>query len=179
MTALIGDALRLRSFEAGDAAVLWAVLHASVHGLTRADYSAEQRAAWAPEQPPRDWDRQIALAQAVVAELDGVPVGFSDLQADGYVTFFYVSGNAAGQGIGTCLMHELFERARNQCLSSLTSDVSRTAQPFFERFGWSVLRQQRLRRAGVVLHNARMIKKFELPAGGCMQRSPCLLPRRR
>jgi putative acetyltransferase len=56
-------------------------------------------------------------------------------------------------------MHILKE-ASNSSLKELTSDVNRTAQPFFERFGFTIVERRQPKVLGVVIPNAYMRLKF-------------------
>ena len=96
--------------------------------------------------------------QPFVAEIDGLPVGYADVQASGYVDHFFVSGRHPRRGIGRSLMDIIESEARRLQINELSSDVSRSAQPFFERFGWQVVEQQVKIVRGVKLPNARMHK---------------------
>lgn len=80
------------------------------------------------------------------------PVAYADVQISGYIDHFFVSGSCARQGVGTMLMQRILETATARNISVLTSDVSRTAQPFFARFGFVIVEQ----RATVALPNALM-----------------------
>jgi putative acetyltransferase len=53
-------------------------------------------------------------------------------------------------------MEHLLGEAKALGLSELTSDVSRTAQPFYEKFGFVVVEQRRPERRGVIIPNALM-----------------------
>jgi putative acetyltransferase len=96
--------------------------------------------------------------QPFVAEMDGQIVGYADVQASGYVDHFFVSGLHPRQGIGRSLMVVLESEATRLQVIELTSDVSRSAQPFFERFGWQVVEQRVRVMGGVEVPNARMHK---------------------
>ena len=85
-------------------------------------------------------------------------VGYADIQESGYIDHFYVSGYHPRRGIGTLLMRRLHEEALYLGATKLTSDVSRTAQPFFARFGLEVVEYKSKEIRGVVVPNALMCK---------------------
>jgi putative acetyltransferase len=101
-----------------------------------------------------------------VAEESGRIVGYADLQQlqqpqnDGYIDHFFVSGDHARRGVGRLLMNRIHERAEELELRALRSDVSLTAQPFFERFGFQVVESRVVVIRGVELANARMEKNL-------------------
>jgi len=85
-------------------------------------------------------------------------VGYADIQKSGYIDHFYVSGYHPRRGIGTRLMRKLHEEALHLGATELTSDVSRTAQPFFARFGFEVVEYKAKAIRGVIVPNALMRK---------------------
>ena len=96
-----------------------------------------------------------------VAEIEGRPVGYADVQKNGYIDHFFVSGLHPRQGIGRSLMAVLEAEARRLGVTELSSDVSRTAQPFFASFGFKVVEQRVPVVRGVVVPNALMRKALD------------------
>jgi putative acetyltransferase len=68
------------------------------------------------------------------------------------------AGAAARQGVGSRLMDRIHSHAVSTGLTSLFSDVSITARPSFERWGFVVEKQQRLVLGEISLTNFRMRK---------------------
>ncbi len=138
------------------------VFYTAVHQLARRDYSAEQIAAWAPRSPDAGlWQARIRGINPFVALLDDERVGYADVQSSGYIDHFYVSGRHARRGIGTALMERILAEARSSGVRVLTSDVSRTAQPFFARFGFVVVEQRYPEVNGIVIPNALMSRNLD------------------
>jgi putative acetyltransferase len=88
--------------------------------------------------------------------MNGELVGYADIQPSGYIDHFYVSGLYPRRGIGSLLMNRLLQEAEILGAGVLTSDVSKTAQPFFEKFGFVIVEQRRPECFGVVVPNALM-----------------------
>ena len=149
----------VRAFKDGDEPALQAVFYAAVHIIAAKDYALEQLDAWAPHRP--DWEAWTVKMQALrplVAEVDGRVVGYADLQPTGHIDHFFVSGKHARRGVGRLLMESLHARAAELGLTRVFSDVSLTAQPFFERFGFSVVERKEVVIGKVSLSNTRMEK---------------------
>jgi putative acetyltransferase len=139
------------------------VFHSAVHGLAREHYTVEQRNAWSPQLIDQDqWILRMRGIRPFVVESDDHIVAYADAQPDGYIDHFYVSAPCARQGMGTLLMRRIHEAAGAQGMAVLTSDVSLTAQPFFKRFGFSVLEHRFPVIRGVVVPNAFMRKDLRL-----------------
>jgi len=147
----------IRRCRPGEEAALFEIYYSAIHLLASRDYSPEQIQAWAPRDLDQGlWATRIRGIHPFVAELAGELVGYADLQANGYIDHFFVSGHHGRRGIGTALMNHVLDQARAASLTELTSDVSRTAQPFYESFGFTVVEERQPELRGVVIPNALM-----------------------
>ena len=151
--------MHIRSFEPGEEPALFDIYHSAIHLIASRDYTEEQINAWAPAVLDEElWVRRIRGINPFVAELEGILVGYADVQASGYIDHFFVSGRHPRQGIGRSLMEVLESEAKRLGVTELTSDVSRTAQPFFTRFGFQIVEQRVPVVRGIEVPNARMCK---------------------
>ncbi len=154
------EPIHIRPFRAGDESALQAVFHSAIHSIAARDYSPEQIEAWAPTHIDRDllhlWEKRIQALSPFVVEVDSAIVAYADLQPSGYIDHFFVSGPSSRRGIGSALMDFLLSEASVRLIPVLTSDVSLTAQPFFHRFGFHVIKQREATIRGVKLPNAHM-----------------------
>ena len=154
--------MHIRRFRVGEEAALFKVFHSAIHLIASRDYSQEQICAWAPNNLSEVlWLEKIQSISPFVAEIDGEAVGYADLQPSGYIDHFFVSGHHPRQGIGANLMGVIHHEASRFGLAELTADVSLTAQPFFEKFGFHIVEQRLPEVRGVVIPNARMRKVLE------------------
>jgi putative acetyltransferase len=151
----------LRAFRVGDEPDLHRVFVSAIHGIAIKDYAPEQVNAWAPKSvDPALWaDRMRGIAPFVM-EHDGKPTAYADIQASGYIDHFYVSALFARQGIGSKLMRRLHDEAVVKGIHVLKSNVSRTAQPFFKHWGFSIVEERQPVVRGVVIPNALMKKEL-------------------
>ena len=151
------NAIQIRRFRPGEEAALFDVYYSAIHLIAIRDYSEVQVNAWAPADLDKDlWASRISGINPFVAEINGEVVGYADVQENGYIDHFFVSGKHPRQGIGRSLMETLLSEAKRLEITELTSDVSRTAQPFFERFGFQVVEQRVPIVRGVEVPNALM-----------------------
>jgi putative acetyltransferase len=151
--------LNIRPFSPGDEPALHAVFQSAVRGLTTKDYSPEQVDAWASAgADPGLWARRMQEIRPFVVAHEGGIVAYADVQPSGYIDHFFVSAPHAGTGVGSLLMRHLHRVAAKQSVVELTSQVSFTARPFFERFGFAALSQQSPVIRGVVIPNVLMRK---------------------
>jgi putative acetyltransferase len=153
--------VKIRRYKPGEERVLFDVYYSAIHLTASRDYTPEQIHAWAPKDLDMDvWESRIRGINPFVAELNGEVVGYADLQANGYIDHFFVSGTHSRRGIGSLLMEHILGEAKALGLPELTSDVSRTAQPLYEKFGFVVVEQRRPERRGVIIPNAFM-RRYE------------------
>lgn len=153
--------MQIRRFRPGEEPALFGVYYSAIHQVASRDYSPEQIEAWAPRDlDPALWQERIRGIKPFVAELDGEVVGYADLQANGYIDHFFVSGHHPRRGVGAMLMNRILREADALGLPELTSDVSRTTQGFFKRFGFRVIEQRNPVRRGVVIPNALMKREL-------------------
>ena len=153
--------MNIRRFQLGEELALFEVYYSAIHLIAKNDYSEEQLNAWAPLDLDRQrWVNRINGINPFVAEIDGQPVGYADIQPNGYIDHFFVSGYYPRQGIGKALMEFIHSEANCLSLTELTANVSLTAQPFFKRFGFVVVEQRKPVIRGVELRNALMHKSL-------------------
>lgn len=158
--------VRIRKYSQGEEPALFEVYYSAIHLVASRDYTSAQIQAWAPKDlDPMVWEARMRDISPFVADLHGIIVGYADLQPNGYIDHFFVSGRHQRQGIGSALMRHLLAQANSEGVTELTSVVSRTAQPFYERFGFTIVEQRSAVVRGVVIPNALMSRR----AGG---RSP-------
>lgn len=153
------NTISIREFRDGDEAALHTIFYSAVHEVAAADYTSEQIHAWAPADMDMEaWNSKIRTNKPFVAMKDGEIVGFADLQEHGYIDLFFVSGRYPRRGIGGALMTHILQLALEKGLCQLSSDVSRTAEPFFRHYGFKVVERRLPVRRGVTLPNAFMRK---------------------
>lgn len=155
--------MKIRRFAYGDEAALFQVYFSAIHETASRDYTQEQIDAWAPvNMDQRRWAKRMQGINPFVVESHGEIVGYADIQADGYIDHFFVSGFHPRRGIGALLMGRIHQEAQALGLKEMTSNVSLTAQPFFEHYGFHVVERRNAVIAGVTLPNALLWKALLL-----------------
>jgi putative acetyltransferase len=114
-----------------------------VHRANARDYSPEQIRAWAPRvYPDAFWQRRFRRYRVFVAEDGGTVAGFVELGRAGEIDCFYVHHAHQHRSIGAALMARVEREARSCGNAPLLADVSITAEPFFRRLGFRIVRRQ-------------------------------------
>ena len=146
----------LREYRPADCPQLADLFYHTVHTVNTKDYTEEQVNAWATGQVDLEaWDRSFREHYTVIAEENGLLVGFGDIDQTGYLDRLYVHKDFQGRGIATALCNRLEQAVAG----SIVTHVSLTARPFFEKRGYTVLREQQVERRGVWLTNYVMEKR--------------------
>lgn len=147
----------IRPFVAADAAPTLEVFQHAVRATAVTDYSSEQIAAWAPADPDRgSWLNRRAQLNTVVAVVDDVVVGFTDVSGSGFIDMMFVDPAVGRRGIATALLLWVRTEAERLGSSSLTTHASITARPFFEAHGFVVDHERHPTLRGVVMLNYSM-----------------------
>lgn len=151
--------IKVRNYVENDAEALWQLLYNTVRVVNLQDYTQSQVQAWAPDICDLEiWHKKMKANMPFVAEKDGVIVGFADLQSDGLIDHFFCHHEYQGCGVGKVLMNQIFNTAKAKGFTRLYSKVSITAKPFYEYFGFEVLREQTVEIQGEKLTNYIMEK---------------------
>lgn len=149
--------MTLRPYRSDDCPALAKLFYDTVHTVNARDYTPEQMDAWADGQVDlASWDASFLAHTTLVAEEEGIIVGFADLADDGYLDRLYVHKDRQGRGVATALCDAL--------PGAKLTHASLTARPFFERRGWQVVKEQQVERRGVLLTNFVM-KRYNRAAG--------------
>lgn len=148
----------IREYRSTDCAETAELFYTTVHAINAADYTREQLAAWAPEQRDLEsWNRSLLEHYSLVAEENHAIAGFGDISSQGCLDRLYVHKDFQRQGVATAICNALEQRIRG----NIVTHASITARPFFEKRGYTVVREQQVKRQGLVLVNFVMEKHAE------------------
>ena len=150
----------IRPYRIQDAETTHSVFVAAIMETASNDYSLEQTRVWArPEQRDLErWDAAMRRRNSVVALVDEVIAGFSDVSAEGYIDMMFVAPTFSRRGVASSLLMHVEEQARTIGVRRLSANVSITARPVFERNGFTVEAEQHPVTAGVQMTNFHMAK---------------------
>jgi putative acetyltransferase len=147
----------IRDYHPEDCETLATIYRRSVREIAAKDYTPEQILAWAPDRLDMARFAGGLLARPTfVAEIGGVIAGFTDLESDGHIDLFYINPDFQRRGVARALINFVIARARALSIPRLHAEVSRTARPFFERHGFTVVVAQEVEIRGQKLENFRM-----------------------
>jgi putative acetyltransferase len=131
----------------------------TIQFVCKNDYNPAQIEAWISGVKNTDrWTEVIETQFVLLAIIQNQIVGFGTLKDENYIDFFYIHKDFQRQGIADKILAELELEAQNHNSKIITSDISITAKPFFEKKGFVVKAEQKNIRLGVELINYKMEK---------------------
>ena len=137
--------ITFRSVTMTDIPELKELFRNTVLTVNARDYTAEEVADWAScGNSPGRWEELLATLHFIVAcDTEGRIVGFTSIRNDGYLHSMFIHKDHQGEGIATALLQRIEAYATEHGIREITSEVSITARPFFERKGYKVIYEQK------------------------------------
>jgi len=96
-----------------------------------------------------------------LVKIKDVLVGMASLDQTGYLDVIYIHHEYQGQGIASDLLQRMENKAKENGLDMITSDVSIAAKPFFMKRGYVLKKPQLVLCRGVILRNYHVQKIFQ------------------
>ncbi len=161
MSARANPTFALRPYLPQDAPILADIFRASVEELTEDDYNPAQQEAWASSADDLEaFAARLAKHLALIATMEGSPVGFISLDAPTEIGMLYVHPALAGQGVGKMLCDAVEKLSVARGVAHLSVDASDTAREFFEHRGYTAEQRNSVSVGNEWLSNTTMKKKL-------------------
>lgn len=155
----------IRSAQQSDVIELRDLFQNTVLVINSRDYSQEEVEDWAScGENLSKWEERIKTHYFMVAvNKQSQIVGFSSITPQGYLHSMFVHKDFQHKGIATLLLEEIERYAIANRMMRITSEVSITARPFFEKWGYTVEVEQKRRANQLCLTNYQMAKSLVHP----------------
>lgn len=154
----------IRKYKDKDCLKLMELFMETVHSINIRDYSLEEIEAWAPvnyiELNYSRWKKSLKENYTFIAILNNKIVGFIDLNSTGYLDRLFVHKDYQNQGVASALLNQVLSLSKTLNLTTITTEASITAKPFFEKYGFIEIKKQKVERASIYLTNYLMKKKL-------------------
>ncbi|MGY5451157.1 GNAT family N-acetyltransferase [Agarivorans sp. MS3-6] len=144
------------------AAAVAELFTAAVHAIDSSIYSVEQQQAWAPI--PIDhyqWQARLSSERCYLALMGDQLLGFIELDGND-IDCCYVHPRFQAQGVATRLYQHIEAIAKQRGYEHLRVDASIVAKPFFEKHGFTQIRENQVARAGQTLTNFTLDKPLTI-----------------
>jgi putative acetyltransferase len=150
--------ISIRDYQPGDVQALANIYYNTIHRINTQHYTKEQVDVWAPPSSleTERWAEKFSRTKPLIATVENEIVGFTEFKAHGHIDCFYCHHEWIGKGVGSALTEEILRRAKDKHINLIFAEVSITAKPSFEKWGFRVIAQQTIVRKGVELTNFKM-----------------------
>jgi len=152
--------LGIRRLAAQDISEMRKLFRATVLTVNSKDYTKEEVEDWASCGDSVEHWKELLAKNDYIGALDGQGgiVGFSSMNAEGYLHSMFVHKDWQGKGVATLLLSEVEKIARRYGVHKISVEVSVTARPFFEKHGYKVVKEQKAKANRLYLTNYVMEK---------------------
>ena len=152
--------LDIRRLAAQDIPEMRKLFRATVLTVNSKDYTKEEVEDWASCGDSVEHWKELLAKNNYIGALDGQGgiVGFSSMNAEGYLHSMFVHKDWQRKGVATLLLSEVENMARRYGVHKISVEVSITARPFFEKRGYKVVKEQNARANRLYLTNYVMEK---------------------
>ena len=151
--------IKVRLFQTQDAEQIARLFNETIREVNICDYSTSQVKAWAPDDIYfRNWVEVCSSRFTYVADDEGVIAGFGELETNGHIDCFYCYKNYQRRGVGSQIYQAIEVKAFELSMNRLFTEASITAKPFFQRLGFSIVKEQEVTRRGETFINYAMEK---------------------
>lgn len=152
--------LGIRRLAAQDIPEMRKLFRATVLTVNSKDYTKEEVEEWASCGDSVEHWKELLAKNDYIGALDGQGgiVGFSSMNAEGYLHSMFAHKDWQGKGVATLLLSEVEKIARRYGVHKISVEVSVTARPFFEKHGYKVVKEQKAKANRLYLTNYVMEK---------------------
>lgn len=152
----------IRIARLSDASKLKDLFQNTVLTINKRDYSKAEVEDWAScGDNLSNIEEMIKTHYFIVAvNQQSQIVGFSSITPQGYLHSMFVHKDFQDRGIATMLLEEIERYAISNGIMRITSEVSLTARPFFEKRGYIVEKEQKRKANQLSLINFWMAKEL-------------------
>lgn len=136
------------------------LFHDTIITINSKDYTKEQVEDWAScGCSVKHWE-ELLEKNDFIGMLDGQGkvIGFSSMNAEGYLHSMFVHKDWQGKGVATKLLTEVEKMAHSYSVHKISVEASITARPFFEKHGYKVVKEQQAKAHRLYLTNFVMEK---------------------
>ena len=135
----------------------------SIRELCARDYSPEQIAAWSGRDfKVARWCESMDRDHVWVVEGNGTICGFGHMSfpnpGEAYIAGLYFTPEAKGLGLGRKMVDLMLKRARENSVTSIKLDATKTALGFYLSMGFKILEKSFVRMADQQIDCVKMLR---------------------
>ncbi len=148
----------IRPLEEKDIHDMQNLFRSTVLNVNIKDYTTEEVEDWASCGNDIEHWKEILFNNQFIGAFDKQDnlIGYSSMNKNGYMHSMFVHKDWQGKGIATLLLSEVEKIVRQYKVKEITSEVSKTARPFFEHKEYVVECEQKQQANRLKLTNYKM-----------------------
>ena len=159
--------MEVRRYQKGEEGAIWQVYFAATRESISRDYHADLIDRWAShDHDVNKWNDRLVQKNPFVAVQGGDIIGMAEIEADGFIDYFYVHPKAQGRGVGKALLAAVESEAVKLGVSLIFADVNITAKSFFLSRGFCITKTKSNVILGHPAPNFRMEKRLNSEQAG-------------
>lgn len=150
----------IRQLEEKDIHDMQNLFHSTVLNVNIKNYTKEEVEDWASCGDDMEHWKEILFNNQFIGAFNeqGCLIGYSSINKNGYMHSMFVNKDWQGKSVATQLLSEVEKIAKQYKVKEITSEVSKTARPFFEHKGYAVECEQKQQANRLKLTNYKMRK---------------------
>lgn len=153
--------MNFRKATISDLAEMKELFVQTIRSVCKNDYNSAQIEAWVSgAKITQRWIDVVENQLVLLAIIQEKIVGFGTLKDNNYIDFFFIHKDFQRQGIANKIFTKLELEAKKHHSKIITSDVSITAKPFFEKKGFVVKSEQKNMIKSIEIINYKMEKEL-------------------
>lgn len=154
--------MKIRKANENDLDEILNLFTGTISEVNNQDYSPSQIEAWSSGARDKErWLLKMDEQYFLVTEEEGSITGFASITNKGYLDTMFVHKNHQRKGIAKTLITAMIDYAKENQLKEIITEGSITAKPFFEKYGFKVIKKQLVNRKGIEITNYKMRKQLE------------------
>ena len=133
----------------------------SIISIDEKIYSQEQKRAWASQAwDNRNFDLSITYGKGWLINSNEKMIGFGIRYPENRIALLYCKGDSQRKGYGKILLHKLEKEAKDEGITSLSTEASLIGFKLFRRNNWDIIRKEKIIIKNITFERYKMIKKF-------------------
>jgi putative acetyltransferase len=153
--------MKITQYLSDNAKEVTDIFYKSVHSIDPAIYSKQQQQAWAPLPINYEkWKARFEDKEPYLLIMNSCITGFIELEPDGHIGCLYVLPKYQKQGIAAALLKYVINAAEDANMKCLHVEASIIARPFFNKFGFELVSENKVIRNNLILTNYSMSMKI-------------------